>query len=173
MLDDYDVHRSKHPCKQLRTPSSFTPRFDVRELDDGYHLDGELPGVEQDNIDLEFTDPHTLVIKGRSERNYTDANSTAQAKGKSRQPTVEDDGDNASTSDSSTESFAEVDDGNKSSDPVHKYLVSERPTGEFHRSFAFPSRIDQDAVKARLRNGVLSVVVPREAAPRVKKIRVE
>ena len=45
-----------------------------------------------------------------------------------------------------------------------KYWVSERSVGEFHRSFSFPGRVDQDGVKASLKNGVLSIVVPKLAA---------
>ncbi|KAI5292190.1 hypothetical protein KEM52_006551, partial [Ascosphaera acerosa] len=49
---------------------SFAPRFDVRETKSGYHLDGELPGVKQSDIDIEFADPHTLLIRGQVRRQY-------------------------------------------------------------------------------------------------------
>ena len=45
----------------------FNPRFDVTESKDSYELKGELPGVEQSNIEVVFTDEKTLTIKGRSE----------------------------------------------------------------------------------------------------------
>ncbi|KAH1300348.1 heat shock protein [Aspergillus fumigatus] len=55
-----------------QTPSvrSFAPRFDVRETSDASLLDGELAGIAQNDIDIEFSDSDTLVIKGRSEREY-------------------------------------------------------------------------------------------------------
>ncbi|KAH7397572.1 HSP20-like chaperone [Cadophora sp. MPI-SDFR-AT-0126] len=43
----------------------------------------------------------------------------------------------------------------------HKILLSERLTGEFHRTFAFPSAVDEKSVKASMENGVLSLVVPK------------
>ena len=136
LLDDYDVHRSSkdQPGNSL---SSYAPRFDVRETNDAYNLDGELPGALQKNVEIEFSDPQTLVVKGHSQREY-------------RTP----------------DDKEETGDG-------HKYWVSERSTGEFQRVFTFPSRVDQDRVKASLRNGILSVTVPKATAPTTKKITVE
>lgn len=53
-----------------------------------------------------------------------------------------------------------------------RYWVSERLTGEFERRFKFPGEVDQEAVKASLKNGILSVVVPK-VARKERKILVE
>lgn len=58
--------RQSRPHQQIREP-----RFDVREVDDAYELRGELPGVESKNLDVEFTDANTLVIRGRVETEHT------------------------------------------------------------------------------------------------------
>lgn len=168
LLDDYETHRSR-PTRSR----AFTPAFDVRELTDGYYLDGELPGVDQSNIDIEFSDPHTLVIKGHTERNYQ--NHHHESPGGSprwRQPTVEDEdvSDFHDTGDSTETSHQPTD---HVQSPATHYWASERSIGEFQRTFTFPTRVDQDAVRASLRNGILSVVVPKEAAPKTKKIRIE
>lgn len=131
--------------KKATTPSpsrrrAFSPRFDVRETNTAYCLDGEIPGTEQKNIDIEFTEPQTLTIKGHSEREYSTPSSQ-------QEETDQTDG--------------------------HKYWATERSVGQFRRAFSFPSRVDQDNVKANLQNGVLSIVVPKAAAPAVKKIIVE
>lgn len=42
-----------------------------------------------------------------------------------------------------------------------KYWVHERATGRFERGFKFPSFVDRDNVKANLKDGVLSIVVPK------------
>lgn len=55
----------------------------------------------------------------------------------------------------------------------HRFWASERVTGEFQRTFSFPTRVDQNAVKASLKNGILSVVVPKATASLAKKITVE
>ncbi|OOQ86076.1 hypothetical protein PEBR_24254 [Penicillium brasilianum] len=230
LLDDFETHRSRPaPTKSSRCkPSSpststtptrrtvFIPAFDVRESDDAYHLDGELPGVDQSNIDIEFTDPQTLIIKGRTERNYPSTAPSASPQIEPRgqdtpttsasrtpspswhQPTVEDDDEvddgNVSDARSSTASVrsasssrstsavivekpststpAPAESSTPSTPSTDHYWLAERSVGEFQRTFAFSARVDQDGVRAALKNGILSIVVPKEAAPMTKKIRV-
>jgi len=171
-LDDYDVHLSSRGG--VSSVRSFAPKFDVKEAKDAYHLDGELPGIDQKDIQIEFTDPHTLVIKGRTEREYTSgAPATALEgpqsagrleEGTPKKATVEDKGAPATT-----ETTVEKAKPQETS----RYWVSERSIGEFHRAFSFPTRVDQDAVKASLKNGILSIVVPKAAASTSKRIDIE
>src|ERR1700753_4000038 len=42
----------------------FNPRFDLKETKEAYSLEGELPGIDQKDLNIEFTDEHTLTIKG-------------------------------------------------------------------------------------------------------------
>ncbi|KAE8381479.1 HSP20-like chaperone [Aspergillus bertholletiae] len=147
LLDDYDTHRQSRG--QVSSVRSFAPRFDVRESETAYHFDGELPGISQKDIDIEFTDPQTLVIKGRTEREYhsPEADETSEAQGEGQ----------AATKDENKPHF----------------WVSERSVGEFNRTFTLPSRVDQEKVKASLQNGILSVVVPKADAYTRKKITIE
>ncbi|KAJ5500546.1 HSP20-like chaperone [Penicillium expansum] len=170
--------KSYQCSKPQARSSSFAPAFDVRELTNAYHLDGELPGVDQSNIEIEFTDPHTLVIKGHTDREYinddTESNNDASSSRTAspagwHQATVEDE-DAESTSSADTAA---------SNTPTHPaendqphFWTKERSIGNFQRTFSFTARVDQDSVRASLKNGVLSVVVPKEAAPTPKKIRI-
>ncbi|KAI5291224.1 hypothetical protein KEM54_005819 [Ascosphaera aggregata] len=52
------------PTAATTSEKWFAPRFDVRETQDSYYLHGELPGVEQKDVDIEFTDPQTLQVRG-------------------------------------------------------------------------------------------------------------
>ncbi|KAI5285976.1 hypothetical protein KEM54_000158 [Ascosphaera aggregata] len=158
--------------------ASFTPRFDVRESKDAYHLDGDLPGLSQKDVELTFTDPHTLLIKGSITREYTESSEDKDKKSSAdaphHTPTVEDATDEKSndqvTKPTNTESsVAKKDDHHQ---PTYKYWVSERSSGSFHRTFNFPARIDQDGVKASLKDGVLSVTVPKAPAPAMRKIEI-
>lgn len=170
--DNYEPHRTR-PTQSRRI---FAPAFDVRELSDGYYLDGELPGVNQSNIDIEFSDSHTLVVKGHADRDYktTDAPIAPEPRVRSRQATVEDDDESDSGhSDTAASTTSSKSTPVPTPGPEFKYWASERSVGEFKRTFNFPSRVDQDAVRASLKNGVLSIVVPKEAAPKAKKIRIE
>ena len=179
LLDDYETHRAG-PTRSR----TFTPSFDVREQGESYYLDGELPGVNQSNIDIEFSDPHTLVIKGHTERDY-ETHETSNDAPRWRQPTVEDDDESDSTSSASVTSSkqradqvqvqarAQAQAQAQAQAPKFHYWASERSVGEFQRTFTFPTRVDQDGVRASLKNGILSVVVPKQSAPKTKKIRVE
>ncbi|MCJ1412896.1 hypothetical protein MMC19_006996 [Ptychographa xylographoides] len=217
LLDDYDVHRStssqpsRHangspaPSHQIR--AAFQPRFDVREEQGAYLLNGELPGIDQKDVSIEFVDPQTLVIKGRTERQYESSSPGAAAiegasTGKQPQITESGEGENgqhqyhkATVEDESGESTTTaatdgegqatpstttadheqqiVSQSRKPAEPKYRFWVSERSVGEFHRTFSFPGRVDQDAVKASLRNGILSVVIPKAVAKEGRKIAIE
>ncbi|KAL2857713.1 HSP20-like chaperone [Aspergillus pseudoustus] len=192
LLDDYDLHQStRRPTKKSTPVKTFTPKFDVYELKDRYYLDGELPGVGQSNIEIEFSDPQTLVIKGRSERNYhqqhiskeeelPDADDRSETSSvKSHQPTVEDWDEMSDAPAEHTpastprETVVEKETPKQTLEPIYKFWATERSIGEFHRTFTFSTRVDQDSVKASLTNGILSVVLPKEPTPQLKKIRVE
>ncbi|RDH37748.1 HSP20-like chaperone [Aspergillus welwitschiae] len=45
-----------------------SPRFDLRETKDAYILDGDLPGVKKEDVTIEFSDPSTMNVRGRSVR---------------------------------------------------------------------------------------------------------
>lgn len=176
---------------------SFAPRFDVKEAKESYSLEGELPGIDQKDISIEFTDEHTLTIKGRSERHAesgsrpsadtvevkekpavqdgtaTPASETGSVK--SHQATVEDEGSanvSASTEVAVPEPAKETVKTEQTRDQS-KYWVSERSVGEFSRSFSFADRVDQEAVKASLKNGILSILVPKAAKPESRRISIE
>jgi len=164
----------------------FAPKFDVKEDKDAYTLDGELPGIEQKDVSIEFTDEHTLTIKGRTERQYeegtrpgdvidvTHEKSSKESNGeKAHQPTVEDEGEASNKESQLTTTAPDSSKQAAKSEPKHKYWISERSIGEFTRSFSFPARVNQEGVKASLKNGILTIVVPKAAAPTSRRIQIE
>jgi HSP20 family protein len=192
LMDDYAslVNRSFANSPSLaQSVRSFQPRFDMKENKDSYELHGELPGVAQKDINIEFTDANTLSIRGRTEtvreegrrptallepqagthqKKLADAETeSTTSSNKSHQPTVEDEdsGTVASTKPADASTSQETDKSN--------YWISERSVGSFARSFSFPQRVDQDAVKASLKDGILSIVVPKAQAPAKRRIQIE
>jgi len=174
----------------------FNPRFDLKETKEAYSLEGELPGIDQGNLNIEFTDEHTLTIKGRSER-HSESGSRPQAveaekksaieetpasetsSVKSHQATVEDE-EPANSSAAAAEEAAptpapaeQQPAKTEEQRPEQQYWISERHVGEFTRSFSFPQRVNQEAVKASLKNGILSIVVPKAPAPESRRINIE
>ncbi|KAL4751798.1 hypothetical protein BDW72DRAFT_87638 [Aspergillus terricola var. indicus] len=163
LLDDYDTHRS---TRGQTVVQSFAPRFDVRESNEAYHLDGELPGIPQTNIDIEFADPQTLVIKGRSEREYHSSNDENKAEQAEAETPAQ--GEGSELSKTGEKQISPKKAANKP-----RYWVSERSVGEFQRTFTFPTRVNQDDVKASLKDGILSVIIPKAVAPSAKKITIQ
>jgi HSP20 family protein len=148
----------------------------VKELGDSYELYGELPGIEQKDIDIEFTDNSTLTIRGRSERSYSSGTpprgfvegpeAPAAIEGgqsSEHKATVEDEPETSST---------QVTKGQANKAAEGKFWVSERSVGEFSRSFSFPERVDQENVRASMKNGILSVVVPKAKKQEKRKIAI-
>ncbi|KAA8901715.1 HSP20-like chaperone [Sphaerosporella brunnea] len=134
-----------------RTNRAFSPRFDVFETEEAYHLYGDLPGVQdKKSVSLEFSDERTLLITGRLERKPIPSTAPTTEKRRSRNPTVEDTDDEDDFS----------------------VWLSERVFGHFQRSFSFPTPVDLEAVTAKLEAGLLEIVVPKGFV-RTKRIEVQ
>ena len=189
--------------RQGRAARSFNPRFDVKEAGSAYELQGELPGFEQKDLDIEFVDERTLVIKGR----HTYSNESGHPAQEAQQNTAAATEDVSDTASNHSASYRKpsvedeyVDAGAESADaaegkgkapandnavsrsgnqetqvaePQSKYWVSERTTGEFERRFAFPGRVNQEEVRASLKNGILSIVVPKIVEKESRRIAIE
>lgn len=54
-----------------------------------------------------------------------------------------------------------------------KYLVCELPTGRFSRSITLPTETDASKVEASIKNGVLSLHIPKAEAARPKIIKIQ
>ncbi|CZT50768.1 uncharacterized protein RSE6_11815 [Rhynchosporium secalis] len=84
--------RQQHPCIRLvhrPAPQTFTPRFDVTETADSYELFGELPGLENADLDIQFVDAQTIVIKGKTERSVSTSRSAPSESAKEVEQTQE------------------------------------------------------------------------------------
>ncbi len=191
------IPSSRHEARQ-----TFTPRFDVREVGAAYELQGELPGIEQKNLNIEFLDERTLVIRGRTVSEDTKTSDAAEAAEPAKAVQNEEASDNvseksanyhkASVEDEYVDAGAESEaadgaktpastmaevgptaESKKAAEPSFKYWVSERSVGEFERRFSFPGRVELENVKASLKNGILSVVVPKAVAQQSRRINIE
>jgi HSP20 family protein len=54
----------------------------------------------------------------------------------------------------------------------NEYVLRERPTGKFHRSITLPDMLNASKAEAKMKNGVLSLSIPKseEAKPKTIKI---
>ncbi|KAH0843062.1 hypothetical protein AYO21_08760 [Fonsecaea monophora] len=145
---------------------TFAPKFDVKEAKDSYILEGELPGIDQKDVIIEFADEQTLTVKGRTEsfrEEGSKPSATAGGEGKKEEAAA------SGSKEVATTGSKEV----AKSEPQHTYWVSERSVGEFARSFSFPNPVDHERVKASMKNGILSIVVPKlQKAKSAKRIEI-
>ncbi|KAJ1323303.1 HSP20 family protein [Microdochium nivale] len=180
------LNEQSAPSKKQQPLPVFTPRFDISETESAYHIQGELPGLTKDNLDIDFTDAQTITVRGKIQRVAPSQTTedvvvediaTPQSPASStvdHHATVEDDfedlaAETASTSTSTaaptTEKSTETKSEQKKPEqqqPQAKFWISERKFGQFARSFKFRKTVDVAAVSASLDSGVLSVVVPKK-----------
>lgn len=184
-----------------QSPRFFAPKFSYRENKDNFELQGELPGVESKDVEIEWTDASTLSIRGRTE-SHTERGTRPSASAIEAQPeqekiadsetssyhkaSVEDESDTtmsganpdaaatpAETPAESTVATTETQEVAQAPQEDPSYYFSERSIGQFARTFNFPSRVDTENVKASLKNGILSIVVPKLQAPATRRVNIE
>jgi HSP20 family molecular chaperone IbpA len=184
LLDDFDTYRDTNASSPARQRTgaaitkTFNPKFDVKEVADHYELHGELPGIDQKDVEIEFTDAQTLSVHGRSERSYEAGTPPGKLLGAAPEQgrITEAESHRATVADEEAEKAKEAGlqvGAAAKEGPQEKFWVSERSVGEFARSFHFPTKVDQEAVKASMKNGILSIVVPKaQAKAGTRKIQI-
>lgn len=150
-----------------------TPRMDVRETAAAYFIDIELPGLtSRDPLMLRWTSNSTLMLEATTRRPAVQpdgpkgggagvpaGSETAAA------ATATTDGAAAATA------TAEADKPDRR-DEVH-HPVRERRVGYNVRALNFPVEVDHEAMKAELKHGLMSLVVPKKVQDTVSPREVE
>ncbi|RYP34580.1 hypothetical protein DL768_011052 [Monosporascus sp. mg162] len=190
LIDDWDRHVQQQTggsaTRGRQHLPLITPKFDLKETETTYELHGELPGIEKDRVNIEFSDDQTIVIRGSIERSHTSSSGTTaegnengnvnvgtgdNADKQAHKPTVEDAPEEGNKN-KSVEKSGSGEVQQQQSAPKYKYWVSERSFGEFQRSFSFPGRIDTESVTASLNNGVLTVIVPKAKKHEARRVAI-
>lgn len=157
---------------------SFSPRFDVRVLDDTFFLEGEFPGVESsDQIELSTIDSNILIVTANVSRLdvVTEWNLDNVPNVPTATPGNEEVSRHGSETGESLEPRQQVKQ-TKSAVKEPSIWISERKIGRLQRSFSFPSTVDFTTMRARLGNGILKIMVrqfPNSNAKNVRNIPIE
>lgn len=175
------------------------PGFDAKDisiefLDDGHTLQIKGKTVQESKRD---SAPVAQTVEGTTERAVADApatetttpevNTSETSSLKSHQATVEDDVEEPANASAATTTATEqavveapktteqqvTEQPQQPEQPATKSWVSERYTGSFTRSFKFPSKVDQEAVRASLKDGILAITLPFARKPESRKIQIE
>lgn len=160
-LLDADEPSVSHSSSSHPHVRPFSPKFDIRENAQSYELHGEIPGITQEDIDIEFAenDSNALTIKGMIEQEHQKSSNNKSINPESHHDEKQEkqvgtevakQGKNEATIESK-----------QHEKPAYRYWVSERSVGEFQRTFAFQAKVDRERIKAKLKNGILTVVVPK------------
>ncbi|KUJ13120.1 HSP20-like chaperone [Mollisia scopiformis] len=114
------------------------PRFNIREGQKAFYLEGELPGLTHlSDVVCEFIGNQTMIIRGAI-KSFVFAGEGEQTQA-------------AALKDSKA--------------PVETSLtwrLNERHIGKFERSFTFSSRVKPTEIHTSLDSGVLSIAVPKD-----------
>ena len=107
---------------------TWNPAFEVRETGEAFLFKADLPGVKDNDVDIEVHG-NRLSISGKRESEHEE----------------------------------------KDGDTVYAY---ERSYGSFYRAFTLPDNVDTENVTCDLKEGVMTLVVPKKAGPQPKKIQI-
>lgn len=113
---------------QQQSLSTFMPQFEVRETNDAYVFKADMPGVQEQDLDINIAQ-NRLTVTGKREMEKRDDND--------------------------------------------RYYAFERSYGSFTRTFTLPSDIDDQHIDAELREGVLTLKVPKKPEQQAKKVQVK
>jgi HSP20 family protein len=105
----------------------FVPRFDVKETQDAYVINADLPGVKDEELNVSLNG-NLLSISGTREEEHREEGES--------------------------------------------YYAMERSHGSFARSFTMPDGVDAESVTADLKQGVLTVRIPKKPEAQPKRIAI-
>ena len=121
----WDPFRSEQSL--LATGGEFNARFDVKEAKDAYVLRADLPGVQENALDVSLNG-NLLTISGKREEEHREEG--------------------------------------------EQYFALERSHGSFTRSFALPDNVDPEGIRAELKNGILTLQIPKKPEAQPRKIAI-
>ena len=117
-------------------------RMDVTETTSEFVVHAELPGVAKEDI--------AVQIDGNKVKVSAEVRRVAEVK----------------TNDGNGEVNAQA------ADPAQRLLRSERYYGALARSFALAVEVDEERSVAKFENGILTLTLPKKAAPQVRRLAI-
>jgi len=115
---------------------------DIREDQDHFYVEAELPGFKKDEIDITLEN-QTLTITAEKRYENTEGNGNGGKGGKANP-----------------------------GQPQGDYLLRERRWSRFQRSFTLPPTVDEGSVQAKLNDGVLTITLNKREETKPRKISV-
>jgi HSP20 family molecular chaperone IbpA len=138
-LNDFDRYVESFFGESPLTPAVYTrePAVDIRETEDAYVLEAELPGYDEKNIEV-HVDRGVLSIESKKEEK-TERNVSPS----------------------------------KSGAKEDRYVIRERRSASFNRTFKLPENADLDAISAHFNNGLLCLEIKKLAEAKKRVIQIQ
>ncbi len=128
-----------------RQVTSRAPAVDVWEEDARYVMEVELPGHNQENIDVRVEDNLLTIASKRADQENGHQEKGHQDNGHEKGEAADD----------------------------RSYVLRERRTGDFIRSFSLPKDVDTSAIEARAHDGILTVTIGKAEQARPRSIEIK
>lgn len=113
--------------ESTRPGRTYVPRVDIYENQDGIWMWADLPGIDENSIDITL-EKSVLTLDAQASFNWPEGYDLAHA---------------------------------------------EYEIGNYHRAFKLSEEVDQENIKATIKNGVLKLHMPYAAGPRMRQIKVQ
>ncbi len=104
------------------------PTVDIREEEDKYLLEAEMPGIDEKDINVKIENDLLTISTEKDEKNE---------------------------------------------EKKEGYVLKERRSSSFSRSFVLPKGIDREKIEATMKNGVLTLDIPKAPEAKPKNITIK
>jgi HSP20 family protein len=145
-LDDFDRYMESFFGESPLTPAhgrvNYLPPVNIEETNGAYLLEAELPGFDEKNIEVQV-DGGVLTIKS--------------AQGKEVRKEL-------------PETAKEDESAQK--EPERQFLIRERRSESFSRSFKLPENADPDSISAVFKNGLLNLEIAKRPETQKRLIKI-
>jgi HSP20 family protein len=141
-LDDFDRYMGsffgESPLVPAFGKTGQAPAVDIRETDDVYLVEAELPGYDEKTIRVQV-DGNILTIDSKKEEE-------------------------------NTRDVSPKKDGKKEGED--RFIIRERRSASFSRSFRLPEDADTESVSAAFKNGILKLEIKKRAGSQKRVIQI-
>jgi HSP20 family protein len=124
-----------------------TPAVDIRETEKSYKLEMELPGYDEQDIEI-HVEGSTLSIASKHEE--TKETTPQEMTAPQETPTPK-----------------------ETTSPAETWLVKERRVSAFNRSFKLPENANPEEVTAEFKNGILGLEIQKRAEAQKRAIHIK
>jgi HSP20 family protein len=156
---------------------SWVPLGDIAETDDAYVVRVDLPGVSRDHIDIQLQDRELIISgeipdqQGQSQQGQTQQGQTQQGQTQQGQ-TQQGQSQQGQQGQSQQGQQGQQGQSQQNQDGNERRHRTQRPTGHFEFRAVLPGDVNPDGVTAQLRDGVLTVNIPKSEAAKPHHVEI-